>query len=190
MSGSKNDPQSLFGWFMYDWANSAYATTIMVGLLPAYFAEVVVGREGVVIGGTTYEADTLWAFTVGVATFIAFLTAPVLGAIADFSAPASDSAELRLHRLPVFAAALLSERGDVAQTLLIFLIAQVGFTGANVFYDSFLPRIASDDQMDWVSGRATLRLHRRRAAVRVGAGAGGAARLFGLTQAQAARIGM
>ncbi|MGH9788646.1 MAG: MFS transporter, partial [Candidatus Acidiferrales bacterium] len=83
---AKDNPKTIFGWCMYDWANSAYATTVMVGLLPAYFAEVVVGAEGVVIGGTTYAADTLWAFTVGVATLIAFVSAPVLGAIADFSA--------------------------------------------------------------------------------------------------------
>ncbi len=192
VGAAKNDPKTIFGWCMYDWANSAYATTIMVGLLPAYFAEVVVGREGVVIGGTTYEADTLWAFTVGAATFIAFLTAPVLGAIADFSAARKRFLLSFAYTGCLFSLLLyFSERGDIAQTLLIFLIAQVGFTGANVFYDSFLPRIASDDQMDWVSGKGYSYGY-------VGGGLQVALALalvalhdsFGLTQAQAARLGI
>src|SRR5436309_12062119 len=81
----KDDPRTVFGWCMYDWANSAYVTTVAVGLLPRYFADVVVPAEGVRIGGTVFAADTLWAAIVGAATLIAFLSAPVLGSIADFS---------------------------------------------------------------------------------------------------------
>ncbi len=189
---AKNDSKTIFGWCMYDWANSAYATTIMVGLLPAYFAEVVVGREGFVLGKTTYAADTLWAFTVGLATFIAFITAPVLGAIADFSA-ARKRFLLSFAYVGCLFSLLLyfSESGDVAQTLLFFTVAQVGFTGANVFYDSFLPRIASDDQMDWVSGKGYSYGY-------VGGGLQFALALalvalhdtFGVTQAQAVRLGI
>ncbi|HXE76194.1 MAG TPA: MFS transporter [Candidatus Xenobia bacterium] len=190
--GEKNNPKTIFGWCMYDWANSAYATTVMVGLLPAYFAEVVVGREGATLGGTTYAADTLWAFTVGVATLIAFLTAPVLGAIADFSAARKRFLLSFAYTGCLFSLLLyFSQSGDVVQTLVFFTLAQVGFTGANVFYDSFLPRIASDDQMDWVSGKG----------FSYGYGGGGlqfALSLalvalhdwFGLTQAQAVRLGI
>ena len=139
---------------MYDWANSAYVTTVAVGLLPRYFADVVVGPAGVVVGGTVFGADTLWAFIVGLSTFVVFVSAPVLGAIADFS-----SARKRFLLSFAYGGSLFTlflyfcRSGDVARTLLFFLIAQVGFVGANVFYDSFLPLIASEDQLDRVSGR-------------------------------------
>ena len=56
----KDDPRTIFGWCMYDWANSAYVTTVAVGLLPRYFADMVVPPGGVVIGGATLAADTPW----------------------------------------------------------------------------------------------------------------------------------
>jgi len=55
----KNDRRNIFGWCMYDWANSAFATTVLTALLPAYFAGEVVGPQGVLVGGTVYSATTL-----------------------------------------------------------------------------------------------------------------------------------
>jgi UMF1 family MFS transporter len=139
---------------MYDWANSAYVTTVAVGLLPRYFADGVVPAGGVAALGTTFAADTLWAAVVGTATLIAFLTAPVLGAIADFSAARKRFLLAFAYTGSLFAILLYFCRsGDVFRTLLFFLVAQVGFVGANVFYDAFLPHIASDAAMDRVSGR-------------------------------------
>ncbi|HZM70408.1 MAG TPA: MFS transporter [Candidatus Cryosericum sp.] len=150
----KDDPRTVFGWCMYDWANSAYVTTVAVGLLPRYFAEAVVPAGGVQALGTTFAADTLWAMVVGTATLIAFLTAPVLGAIADFSAARKRFLLAFAWTGSLFAILLYFCRsGDVLRTLLFFLLAQVGFIGANVFYDAFLPHIASDAEMDRVSGR-------------------------------------
>ena len=81
----KNDKKTIFGWCMYDWANSAYITTAAVALLPDYFARAVVGEAGVDIFGTNVSATALWSFMLGGAAFIVFLFAPVLGAVADFS---------------------------------------------------------------------------------------------------------
>ncbi|MFQ5694591.1 MAG: MFS transporter, partial [Terriglobia bacterium] len=151
---AKNDPKTLFGWCMYDWANSAYVTTVLVGLLPLYFARVVVGEDGMRLGGTTYSATTLWAFTVALAAVVSFLSAPVLGAIADFSA-----AKRRFLLFFAYSGSLFTlllwfcRTGDVLQTLVFFLIAQTAFISANVFYDAFLPQIASEDKLDWLSGK-------------------------------------
>jgi MFS transporter, UMF1 family len=151
---SKNDPKTIFGWCMYDWANSAYITTVAVGLLPAYFASVVVGTGGVTVGVTTYSATTLWGFVVGGASFITFLLAPILGAVADFT-----SAKKRFLLFFAYTGSLFtlflyfSKSGDVWSTLIFFLISQVCFISANVFYDAFLPQIATDDKMDMVSGK-------------------------------------
>ncbi len=150
----KDDPRTIFGWCMYDWANSAYVTTVAVGLLPRYFADVVVGPAGLRLGGSTFGADTLWALIVGTSTFIVFLTAPVLGAVADFSAARKRFLLSFAYGGSLFAILLYFCRsGDIARTLLFFLVAQVGFIGGNVFYDSFLPHIASPEKMDWVSGK-------------------------------------
>jgi UMF1 family MFS transporter len=150
----KNDPKTIFGWCMYDWANSAYVTTVAVALLPAYFAQVVVGPQGVAIGGTTYSATSLWGFAVSGATFIAFLFAPVLGSIADFSRAKKRFLLAFAYSGSLFTLLLFFSRsGDVFKTLLLFLVAEVGFVSANVFYDAFLPQISSEDKIDWISGK-------------------------------------
>lgn len=151
---AKDDPRQIRGWCLYDWANSAYITTVAVGLLPVYFAEVVVGPAGIHWRGTVYKADALWGATVGLAAFLTFLSAPVLGAIADFTA-----AKKRFLLSFAYTGALFTlllyfcRSGDVFRTLALFLVAQMGYIGANVFYDAFLPQISSAERMDWVSGK-------------------------------------
>ena len=151
---AKDNPRTIFGWCMYDWANSAYVTTVAVGLLPRYFADVVVPPGGVTYFGVNFAADSLWAIAVGASTLIAFLTSPVLGAIADFSGAKKRFLLAFAYTGALFAMLLdFCRAGDILRTLLFFLVAQVGFIGANVFYDAFLPNIASDERMDWVSGK-------------------------------------
>lgn len=150
----KNDRRTIFGWCMYDWANSAFATTVLAALLPAYFAGEVVGPKGVAIGGTIFSATTLWGFVVAFAAFLIFIIAPVLGAISDFSATKKKFLLSFAYGGSLFTTLLFfCQSGDVIKTLLIFLVAQIGFIAGNVFYDAFLPQIASEDKIDWVSGK-------------------------------------
>lgn len=150
----KNNARTIFGWCMYDWANSAFATTVIAALLPAYFAGEVVGPEGVMIGNTLYSATTLWGFVIGLAALIIFLIAPVLGAISDFSAAKKKFLLTFAYGGSLFTTLLyFCQFGDVIKTLIIFLLAQIGFIAGNVFYDAFLPQIASEDHIDWVSGK-------------------------------------
>ncbi|MGH7790947.1 MAG: MFS transporter [Thermodesulfobacteriota bacterium] len=150
----KNDPKTVFGWCMYDWANSAYITTVAVGLLPVYFASVIVGPDGVTIGGTTYGATALWGFVVGFAALITFLLAPILGAVADFTSTKKRFLLIFAYIGSLFTLLLyFSKAGDVWSTLFFFLVAQVCFIAANVFYDAFLPQITTEDKMDIVSGK-------------------------------------
>jgi MFS transporter, UMF1 family len=149
----KDDPRTVFGWCMYDWANSAYITTA-VGLLPIFFASTIVPKGGAVIFGQTYRADTLWGFTVGLAGVISFFFAPVLGAIADFSAAKKKFLLGFAYTGSLFCMLLyFVHSGDVLSTLILFLISQVGFVNANVFYDAFLPHVSSDELMDRTSAR-------------------------------------
>lgn len=153
-SGVKNDPSSIRGWVTYDWANSAYATTILAAVLPAYFASVVVPDDGVDFLGRTWTGQDLWAVAVGFGPLIMFLATPVLGAIADYSASKKRFLTVFATWGAVFTSLLFfSTSGDVTLTLGLFLLAHLGFVGANVFYDAFLPDLTTDDTIDMVSSR-------------------------------------
>lgn len=150
----KNDKKTIFGWCMYDWANSAYITTVGVALLPIYFKEGIVPAEGVALFGQTFSATALWAFMVGGAALLVFLFAPVLGAIADFSAAKKRFLTGFAYFGSLFATLLyLCSPGDVWLAVALYISTQVCFIGGNVFYDAFLPQIASQDKLDTVSAR-------------------------------------
>ena len=150
----KNDKKTIFGWCMYDWANSAYITTVGVALLPIYFREGIVPPEGVPLFGQTFSATALWAFMVGGAAFLVFLFAPVLGTIADFSAAKKRFLTGFAYFGSLFATLLyLCSPGDVWLAVALYISTQVCFIGGNVFYDAFLPQIASEDKLDTVSAR-------------------------------------
>ena len=150
----KNDKQTIFGWCMYDWANSAFILTVVTAVLPVYFADVVVPREGFKIGETIYNATSLWGFVISSSALFVFLCAPVLGAIADFSSSKKKFLMAFCYTGSLFTVLLyFCGSGDVWMTMIILAIAQIGFVGGNVFYDSLLTKIASPDKMDWVSGK-------------------------------------
>jgi UMF1 family MFS transporter len=151
---TKNDKKTIFGWCMYDWANSAYITTVVAALLPNYFALIIVGEKGVQIGNTVVSASVLWGAMISFAAFFVFLFAPVLGAISDFSSAKKKFLMSFAYTGSISAMFLyFCGSGDVWMTVIFFLISRIGFVGANVFYDGFLPQIASEDKMDWVSGK-------------------------------------
>ncbi len=188
----KNDKKTILGWCLYDWANSAYITTTVVALLPVYFAEAIVGEDGVNIAGHNVSSETLWAWMLAASAFLVFLFAPVLGAIADFSS-AKKRFLLGFAYMGSFFATLLyfCKTGDVVLTVCLFIGSQVCFVGANVFYDAFLPHIASEDKLDAVSANGY-------AFGYIGGGTQFAISLalvamhetLGMSQAMAARIGM
>ena len=150
----KNDKKTIFGWCMYDWANSAFILTVVTAVLPVYFADVVVPKEGFMIGGTIYSATSLWGFVISSSALFVFLCAPVLGAIADFSSAKKKFIMAFCYTGSLFTVLLyFCGTGDVWMTMIFLAIAQIGFVGGNIFYDALLTDIASEDKMDWVSGK-------------------------------------
>jgi UMF1 family MFS transporter len=138
---------------MYDWANSAYGTTVLAGLLGVYIAEVV-APGGVVILGLDVPPTSLFAISGAFSAAVIFVLAPVLGAIADFT-----RAKKRFLLFFAYSGSLatillwFARDGRTGFTLAVFIVAQTCFVAANVFYDAFLPIIVSRDKMDAVSGR-------------------------------------
>lgn len=138
--------KSIYSWALYDWANSAFATTVMAGFFPIFFAQYWSNPENLSIS----------TFYLGlgnsVASIIVVLLAPILGAIADRGT--------YKKRFLVFFAFLgvlmtaglaLVSQGMWQIALLTYVIATVGFSGANTFYDSLLPAVSNKDNVDYVS---------------------------------------
>jgi UMF1 family MFS transporter len=177
---------------MYDWANSAYVTTVVAGVLPIYFATAIVGKGGVQIGDTVVSADALWGYLISASAMFVFLFAPVLGAISDFSS-SKKKFLITFAYMGSTSATLLyfCQSGNVWQTVILFLIAQIGYVAANVFYDAFLPQIAPEDKIDWVSSKGFSYGYiggGLQFAITLGLVAGGES--IGVGQGLAARIGL
>lgn len=131
---------------MYDWGNSAFATTVMGVVLPTYYAEVAATELAPNV------ATAYWGNTTALAMLIIALAAPVLGAMADFMG-AKKRFLAGFVALGVLATACLYfvTRGEYLLASGLFIVGNVGFTGSIVFADSLLPHIASDEEVDRVS---------------------------------------
>ena len=132
-------------WTMYDWANSAFATTIMGAILPVYFGEYIALGASVPV----------WGSAVAIGSLIAALLGPILGGIADFKA--SKKLFLGLFAaLGVISTALLffvTGPEHLTLTIVLYILGTIGFAGSLVFYDSLLPHVAKPEDIDKVSSR-------------------------------------
>lgn len=142
---SKNS-RAVWGWALYDWANSAFATTVMAGFFPLFFKQF--WSEGVDVNLSTARL----ALGNSLAGLAVALLAPVLGAVAD-RAGARKRFLLLFAYLGVLATAslFLVERGRWDLAIVCYAIGIVGFSGANVFYDALLPAVAPPERLDTVS---------------------------------------
>jgi UMF1 family MFS transporter len=133
-------------WAMYDWANSAFQTTIIAAVFPIYFHKVAAA------GLAPAEATSRFAWATTIAILIVAVIAPLLGAVADYAA-------MKKRLLGVFlaigvvatGAMYWIERGDWLFALVLFVIGNVGVAGSVVFYDSLLPHLVGPSDLDRVS---------------------------------------
>ena len=136
----------LRAWAMYDWANSAYYTTIVAAVFPIYYQSVVAADLPDAVATSRFA----WATTIAI-MIVAFV-APLLGAIADY-------ASLKKRMLAIFAlvgalsamALFWVERGDWGLALMLFVIGNIGVAGSIVFYESLLPHLVEPKDLDRVS---------------------------------------
>ena len=148
----KNNKRTIFGWSMYDWANSAYSTTTVGALMPAYFGTVIVAEGGFDIFGINLQADEIWGYATGFVIFIFFLIFPIIGAAADMSGKKREYLRIFADGGSLFATAMyFLTSGDVILTLIFYFLAQFGFVGSLVFYDGLLRDITTEETIDQVS---------------------------------------
>ncbi len=140
------EKKQIYSWALYDWANSAFATTILAAVLPIFYKDVAASNLPANV------ATSYWGYTQSGAMIVIAILAPILGAIADHS----DSKKffLRLFAyLGIIGTGLLFfiNEGNYILASLFFILANIGFSGGNVFYDGFLPDITDNKKIDYVS---------------------------------------
>jgi MFS transporter, UMF1 family len=152
----KNDRKEIFGWMMYDWANSAFFTTVVGVLIGPYLlglAQAAVGEDGVILDLFLFKVTPkgLPAFCTALSVISMVVFLPVLGAIADYT-------HLKKVLMAVFCYV-----GVIAGSLLffvtesyvacsaLFIVSTMSFAAANVFYNAFLIDITTEDKRDRVS---------------------------------------
>lgn len=148
-----NDKRTINGWAFYDWANSAYYLVISTAIFPIYFASVT--QENIRVLGHELSNTAFYSFSVSAAYILITFLSPILSGIADY-------AGRRMFFLKMFTmigalGCILLFFFDSYQTTWLgtigFILGAIGGAGGLVFYDSYLPLIASEDQYDKVSAR-------------------------------------
>jgi len=148
-----NDKRTVFGWAMYDWANSAYITAGSL-IFAIYFGDTIFPQEGLTLFGVTVGAEAFFGILVGVGALLLFLAMPILGAIADYSNSKKRLLQTFAYTGATFAAlTAVPGAGDLGLAIVVALIAQIGFVSANVMYEGFLPEISTPDTIDRVSAK-------------------------------------
>jgi UMF1 family MFS transporter len=136
-------------WTMYDWANSAFATTILAAVLPAYYSEVAGANLPSAAVATAY-----WTTTLSISLIIVALISPILGTVADVMRGKKKLLSIFIGIGVVGVGLLvLIGTGDWVLASVFFIVGRVGFAAANVFYDSLLPHVAKPEDQDSVSAR-------------------------------------
>lgn len=138
--------KTILAWSFYDWANSAFATTVMAGFFPIFFKEYWSNTDSVTLS-TWYLG-----LANSVASIIVAAMAPFLGAIAD-----RGTAKKKFLILFAFLGIIgtgslwIVGQGQWQMAVVFYIISSIGFLGGNIFYDSLLPGIASKEKIDYAS---------------------------------------
>ena len=140
------DRKKVFSWALYDWGNSAFATTVMAGFFPIFFKQYWSS------GSTAVESTFRLGAANSIASLIIVAAAPILGAIAD-----RGSAKKRFLLFFTFMGILMTgglffvKEGNWMLASLLYVCGIIGFSGGNVFYDSLLVLVAGPKKVDFVS---------------------------------------
>jgi len=141
-----DNKKALYGWALYDWANSAFATTVMAGFFPIFFKQY--WSAGV---DTTMSTARL-GLANSVAGVTVALLAPFLGAVADKGAAKKKFLMFFAYMGVVMTSSLyMVSKGDWQSAVILYVLAAIGFSGGNIFYDSLIMGVASEKKLDFVS---------------------------------------
>jgi UMF1 family MFS transporter len=147
MSTEKAKPSEIFGWSMFDFANSSYTTVIITVVYATVFPALIVGDERL--------GNLLWSATLSASYALVVLTAPLFGAIMDFSGAKKRFLMASWLLTVVATAALgLAGPGQVALAMALLLVSNFAFASGESFASSFLPELGPPEALGRISGMA------------------------------------
>lgn len=154
----KNNRKEIFGWLMYDWANSIFYTTVIGTLLTpylTYLAQESVGKGGVVFNFGMFGnvvAESLTSFCLGISILSQVMFLPLLGAIADYTNLKKKMMAFFCYTGVVVSSFLffITEESYITGAVLM-MVSNVCYAAANVFYNSYLVDICTEDKRDKIS---------------------------------------
>lgn len=143
-----SNKKAVRSWLMYDWANSAFVTTMIAAVMPVYYDKVA--GKGLGDNVTT----VYWANTQSISALIVAILSPILGAIADFTASKVKFVSFFaiLGSIACLLSALIGE-GDWLLASVLVIIGTIGFAAGNTFYDALLVDVAAPQERDKVSAQ-------------------------------------
>lgn len=137
--------RSRWSWYFYDFGNSAYASVVLLAVYSTFFKNVVVGGA---------EGTRLWGISVGVAAILVAIISPLLGTIADFTKSKKKFLLIFTAISIIFTALLFFVgKGDVFTGIFFFIMAEIGYRAAQVFYDALLTDVSTPESIGSVSGK-------------------------------------
>ncbi|MEN1970460.1 MFS transporter [Lentibacillus sp. N15] len=138
--------KATISWMMYDFGNSAFATTIMAAVLPVFYYDVAA------VGVDKSLATSYWGYSQSIAVLLVAILAPFLGAISDYSAAKKKFLRFFAY-MGIVASILLAfvGEGDYLFASILLIVGTIGFSSGNIFYDAFLPEITDEETIDKVS---------------------------------------
>lgn len=152
-----NNPKTIRAWGMYDWANSVYSLVITSAIFPIYYNGVTSagGSDKVSFFGIEIINTVLYSFALSLSFLITAAILPLLSGVADYSGKKKIFLKLFMYLGATACMILYFFDGvDLVELAIIAsMLASIGYSGSLVFYDAFLPEIASFDQMDKVSAK-------------------------------------
>lgn len=157
----KDDPKTIRAWTFYDWANSVFPLVINSAIFPAFFEYQTTHDAGgnivnsdITLAGHVFKNTELYSYFVSLALLVVCFTAPILSGIADYKGNKKGFLA-GFCVLGSFSCAGLFffDKEHIVISMLPFLTATIGYWGSLVFYNAYLPEIASVANQDRVSAR-------------------------------------
>ncbi|MFW9958041.1 MAG: MFS transporter [Candidatus Odinarchaeota archaeon] len=144
-------------WYLYDFANTSFTVLIITALFPLYFEDLatLVFMDGGLMGGA------LWGYATSITMIIVAVSAPILGAVADYSGSKKKFLIFYTALCIIFNAFMFFLRDDLPQFLgidmwmwafILFVIANIGFQGGLPFYNAWLPEISTEETIGRIGG--------------------------------------
>ncbi|QHT66526.1 MFS transporter [Rhodocytophaga rosea] len=153
----KNNPKVLNAWCLYDWANSVYTLTIATAVFPIYFTAVTTkpdGSDQIPFLWMTKSSSVVYTYSLSIAFLLVAFISPLLSGIADYSGNKKLFMKFFVYMGSIACITLyFFDSQHISLGIVCFIVASIGYAGSLVFYNAFLPQIATPDRFDSLSAK-------------------------------------